>query len=76
MEAYFAGAGNRHGRRGLEIVLFTVVAIVLYLAADRILVTIEARRGGPLANRTVLFFFLLLGLALPTFALIRALLGA
>lgn len=60
----------------MEIVLFTAVAIALYLAADRILVAIETRRGGPLANRTVFFFFVLLGLALPTFALIRALLGA
>jgi len=60
----------------MEILLFTIVAIVLYLAADRILVAIEAARGGPFANRTVVFFLLLLGLAVPTFALIRSLLGA
>lgn len=60
----------------MEILLFTLVAIVLYLAADRLLVAIETARGGPFANRTVVFFLLLLGLAVPTFALIRSLLGA
>lgn len=60
----------------MEILLFTGVAIVLYLVADRLLVAIERRRGAALANRSVVFFFLLLGLALPTFALIRALVGA
>lgn len=60
----------------MEIVLFTVVAATLYLAADRILVLIERMRGGPLRNRSVVFFFLLLGLALPTFALIRSFLGS
>lgn len=59
----------------MEIVLFTAVAALLYLAADRLLVLIERRRGRPLANRSVVFFLLLLGLALPAFALIRSLLG-
>ena len=60
----------------MEIVLFTVVAVVLYLAADRLLGVVERRRGAALARRSVVFFFILLGLALPTFALIRALFGA
>jgi hypothetical protein len=76
MEAYFLGNGNRCGRWGLEILLFTVVAVVLYLVADRLLVAIETRRGAPLGNRTLVFFVILLGLALSTFALIRAFVGA
>ena len=60
----------------MEILLFTGVAIALYWVADRLLVAIERQRGAPVANRTVVFFFILLGLALPTFALIRALVGA
>lgn len=60
----------------MEILLFTIVAVVLYVAADRILVAVESRRGAPFSQRTVVFFCILLGLALPTFALIRALLGA
>ena len=60
----------------MEIVLFTAVAVVLYLAADRLLGVVERRRGAALARRSVVFFFILLGLALPTFALIRALFGA
>ena len=59
----------------MEIVLFTAVAALLYLAADRLLVLIERQRGGPLTNRSVVFFLLLLGLALPAFALIRSFLG-
>ena len=60
----------------MEIVLFTVVAAVLYLVADRLLKLIEQRRRAPLANRSLIFFFLLLGLALPTFALLRSFLPA
>lgn len=60
----------------MEIVLFTVVAAVLYLAADRLLVLVERLRGAPLPGRSLVFFFLLLALALPIFALIRHLVGA
>lgn len=63
------------GAARVEIVLFIVVGGGLYLAADAVLRAVERARGGPIANRTVLFFFILLGLALPTFALIRALFG-
>ncbi len=60
----------------MEIVLFTVVAGTLYLAADRLLVLVERRRGAPLPGRSLVFFLMLLGMALPVFALIRHLLGA
>ena len=60
----------------MEIVVFTVVAGTLYLAADRLLGLVERLRGAPLPNRSLVFFLLLLGLALPAFALIRRLVGA
>ena len=59
----------------MEIVLFTLVAIGLYLTAEAILRAMEARRGAPFLYRTLIFFALLLGLALPVFALICRLLG-
>ncbi len=50
---------------------FTAVGIVLYLVADRILDRIEVAAGRRFEYRTLIFFGLLLALALPTFALIR-----
>lgn len=55
----------------LEALLYTVTGIVLYLAADRLVVLIERRAGRVLEHRTLLFFVLLLSLALVTFALVR-----
>lgn len=60
----------------MEILLFTVVAVVLYVAADRILVAVESRRGAPFTQRTVVFFCILLLFAVVTFAGLRAILGA
>jgi hypothetical protein len=59
----------------VEILLFTAVAVVLYVVADRILVAVETARGATFGQRTVIFFALLLTLALTTFAILRALLG-
>jgi hypothetical protein len=55
----------------MQAVYFTVIGIVLYLVADRLVVLIERRAGRVLEHRTLLFFVLLLSLALVTFALIR-----
>jgi hypothetical protein len=55
----------------MEAVYFTIIGIVLYLAADRLVVLIERRAGRVLEHRTLLFFVLLLSLALASFALIR-----
>jgi len=60
----------------LEAVYLTVTGILLYLLADRLVVLIERRAGRVLEHRTLLFFVLLLSLALVTFALIRQLLPA
>jgi hypothetical protein len=59
----------------MEIVYFTLVAILLYLLADWILRRIEAYLGRALEQRTVVFFVILLTLALASFAAIRAYLG-
>lgn len=55
----------------MEAVYFTVTGIVLYLVADRLVLLIERRAGRVLPHRTLLFFGLLLSLALVTFAAIR-----
>jgi hypothetical protein len=55
----------------LEAVYFTVTGILLYLLADRVVVLIERRAGRVLEHRTLLFFVLLLTMALVTFAAIR-----
>jgi hypothetical protein len=58
-----------------EALYFTIVAIVLYLLADRLLDSLESARGRRFEQRTVVFFGILLTLALVTFALIRYLTG-
>lgn len=52
----------------MEIVLFTLVAIAIYFAADWILRTLEARRGAPFKNRSIIFFAIILPLALIVFS--------
>ena len=56
----------------MEIILFTVVAIVLYLVSDWIVQRIEVAVGHRLEHRTLLFFALITVLALTSFSLIRA----
>ncbi len=55
---------------------FLAVAVALYFLADRILDFIEIRRGARFGQRTIIFFFILLGLALATFTLIQRLQGS
>jgi len=59
----------------VSIVYFTLVAIILYLAADWILVRIETAAGRVLEHRSIIFFALLLALALTTFTLIQVYTG-
>jgi hypothetical protein len=60
----------------METVYFTLAAIALYFVSDRILERIEIARGARLEHRSLVFFGILLGLALVSFALIRGLTGA
>lgn len=60
----------------MEILLFTVVAGALYLITDQVLRAVERYRGEPLANRSLVFFMVILILALISFELINRLLPA
>ncbi len=55
----------------METVYFTIAAVVLYFVSDRILDRIEVARGARLEHRSLVFFGILLGLALIGFAVIR-----
>ncbi len=55
----------------MEAVWYTITAIVLYLVSDRILDLIERAAGRRFEHRTLVFFAILLSLALGSFWLIR-----
>jgi hypothetical protein len=55
----------------VEIVWLTLTGIVLYVLADRILDAMERRAGRRFEQRSMIFFGLILVLALIAFALIR-----
>jgi hypothetical protein len=59
----------------MTIVYFTLAALMLYLVSDRVLDWFERRAGRRFENRSLIFFGLLLGLSLATFALIRRFVG-
>jgi hypothetical protein len=59
----------------MELVVFTAVAIALYFGADAILDWIERARGARFENRQVVFFAIILPLALVTFWLLQRLFG-
>jgi hypothetical protein len=50
---------------------FVLVAIILYFGADWILRRMETAAGQPFKYRSIIFFAILLTLALVSFALIR-----
>ena len=55
----------------MQYVYFTLAAIFLYLASKMILTKIEAKRGKPLPNRSVIFFAIILVLAIVSFKVIE-----
>jgi len=55
----------------MDIVYFTVVAVALYFGADRLLDWLERKRGARFENRQVVFFIIILPLALAAFWLMR-----
>lgn len=59
----------------MEIVYFTVVALALYAVSDWILQRVELWRGERFEQRSLIFLALMLGLAIPSFALIRYVTG-
>ena len=58
----------------MEIVVFTLNAIVVYLLADWIIRVMERKKGGALKNRQVIFFVIFLSLALISFNVLKTLL--
>jgi len=56
----------------LEIVLFTLNAVVIYFVADWIVRMIETRRGVVLKQRQAVFFVIFLVLALVTFQILQS----
>mgnify|MGYP001138006579 CR=1 FL=1 len=55
----------------VEALLFTALAVVLYLVADRLLDALERRAGRRFEYRSVVIFVILLLLALLSFAVVR-----
>ena len=55
----------------MEIIYFTLAGIGLYFASDWILERIETARGKRFENRSVIFFVIILALALISFQLIN-----
>jgi len=56
-----------------EIVAYTIMGIFLYFGSDWILVQIENASGRQLENRGLIFFAIIMILALSSFAVIRML---
>jgi len=55
----------------LEIIYYTLIAGVLYLASNWILDRIEVSRGQRFKYRSVIFFFIMLTLVFITFQLVN-----
>lgn len=55
----------------MEIVLFTIVGIALYFAADWALRTLERINGKPLPYRNLVYFVIILALALASFSFLQ-----
>jgi surface polysaccharide O-acyltransferase-like enzyme len=59
----------------MQIIVFTLNAIVIYFLSDWIVRMIEMRRGEALKQRQVVFFVIFLALAMVSFRLLRGLLS-
>jgi hypothetical protein len=55
----------------MSVVYFTIVAIILYFVADGLLERMEIAAGRRLEHRSLIFFAILLTLALSSFSLIQ-----
>ena len=55
----------------MEIIYFTLAAVMLYFASDWIHDRIESAAGRRFENRSLIFFAILLILAMTSFALVR-----
>ena len=55
----------------MEALYYTAAAVALYVVSDWILQRAEIHYGRRFEHRTLIFFLILFGLALVTFALLR-----
>lgn len=55
----------------MEIVIFTLNGIVIYLLSDWILRTVERKRGSVLPQRPIVFFVIFLILVLVSFQILQ-----
>ena len=55
----------------MSAIWFTIVAIILYVVSDWILERVEVAKGKRLEHRSLVFFVILLTLAVTTFAVIQ-----
>jgi hypothetical protein len=55
----------------MEVVLFTALAVILYFVSDHMLLMLEARAGRRFEYRSLVFFAILLALAVVVFGAIR-----
>ncbi len=60
----------------MEVVYFTLTAIACYMISDWALKRMETMAGRRFEHRTLIFFAMILSLALVSFALVRKLVGA
>ena len=59
----------------MEFIVYTIAGITLYFVSDEILTRIEAHRGERFEHRTLIFFTIILVLALGAFRLIEYIAG-
>jgi hypothetical protein len=59
----------------MEIIYFTLTAVILYVAADWILKRMETAAGKRFEKRSLIFFAILMTMAVTSFALVRTLTG-
>lgn len=55
----------------MEIVIFTVVGIALYLISGQVLTMLEKLHGDPLPQRNIVFFVIIMALSLSAFSVLR-----
>ena len=60
----------------MDIALFAVTGIIVYLLSDWIVKTIDKQRAEPLQNRQLIFFIVFFGLILLSFEALKYFLAA
>ena len=60
----------------IDLIIFTLNAILIYLASDWLVRVLERQRGRAFKQRQIIFFVIFLCLALLSFAFLRQILGA